>query len=173
MIPEFGQVYRIPRFKHNDPNVAGHWVVLLFADKNSNKIYYQTLGSRMFKIFPNFGSFKNEHCYNCSTHRHLAYYLRYKKNPRLVLDVDVIEFLNYNKYQFLFKETFLCMKDVIKNDIYFDFESKVNKGIYKCHGSLLNQNKKGTLLAMRNSNGISPFEQSSIINFAKAALISP
>jgi len=167
MIPEFGQVYRIPRFKHNNLNVAGHWVVLLFANKNSNKIYYQTLGSRMFKIFPNFGSFKNEYCYNCSTHHQLSDYLRFKKNPWLVLDVDAIEFLNYKKYQFLFKETFLCMKDLIRDDIYFDFESKVNKGIYKYCGSLLNQNKKGTLLAMRNSIGISQFEQGTIVNFAK------
>lgn len=165
MIPEFGQVYRIPKLKNNNP-VGGHWVVLLYADKNTNKVYYQTLGSRMFKIFPNFGSFKNEHCYNCSTHRHLKEFLKYKSSSRLNLDTDSVEFLNYRKYGYLTKETFLSMKNVVP-DNYFDFESKVDKGIYKCCGSLLDRNKKGALLAARHSSGLSLADTNGIFDFYK------
>lgn len=146
----FGDIFWIPKSKQT-PNVASHWVVLLYENSGEKIIYCQTLQSRIFKIFPNFGSLSDLQCRSCSANIKARDYLKYKNNKFLFLDIDTVTFLNFNKYYFLRRETFVCLKRIEKFN-YFDFNDKVSRRIYKFAGTLSDHNKKHSLLAMRASS---------------------
>ncbi|MCK5320563.1 hypothetical protein KAJ61_04190 [Candidatus Parcubacteria bacterium] len=160
---KYGNVFYI--YNHKNPGIEKHWVVLLYANQDNGVVYFQTLNSGIYKVFPNFGTFKNEFCFNCSSNKKLLHrHLKYKKNPNLYLDVDLTTFLNYKKYKFLRKETFLCLKRIEK-DNYFDFNYKIKNKAYKHCGKLNDCNRKSSVISIRYSDEVSKFEINNIYNF--------
>lgn len=152
----FGEIYLIPRNKHNNSLLEGHWVVLLYEDRYN--IYLQPFSSRMVKVFPNFS------CNFCVTKGHETTYQRYKNNPRLYLDTDIISLINFNKYSFFERETFLSFKGLCK-DGYFNFNNAILRGIFKYYGILTQGNQRSVLLSIRNSSEISMKEKEQIFGY--------
>lgn len=152
----FGDVYFIPRNKHSNPLLEGHWVVLLYGDEYN--VYLQSFCSKMVKVFPNFS------CRNCVIKEHAPVYIKYKNNPRLYLDTDILTFINFNKYKFLSRETYLSFKNICK-DNYFNFNDLVAKNRYKYCGKLNLENQRGILLSIRNSTEISRVEKDQIFGY--------
>ena len=91
---------------------------------------------------------------------------KYKNNPFLYLDIDLITFLNFTKYSFLIKETYICTKKVMKDHL-FDFETKINSKAYKYTGRLSKTNKRNLLINIGESKELSSFEKNNIIGFCK------
>lgn len=145
---KFGTIYWIP------PRLStwnkGHWVVVVSVDKANKKIVYEKLSSQIYKVFPNFGSFTNEFCYNCSVHSQLSNFKKYITRQAQYLNTDTVVHLNFHNYSFLKRETFFCV-DWLKSDNLFDFEERVKKGDYKFVGNLFENNAQNTLVACKTS----------------------
>lgn len=111
---EVGDIFWLPKYKA-PTNIGGHFVVVLRIDIEGKMVYIQILQSGIFKIFENFGILNQNGCASCSTHEKTLAFKRYLSNRGLSLDVDSVIFLNYKKYNhFLFKETFICYKNLEK-----------------------------------------------------------
>lgn len=164
---KFGDIYLLK--KYSDKDLNGHYVTVLCVNLNQKQIYFQTLSSRIYKVFPNFGSFTNQHCINCSSHPNLSGWKKVKFNHSF-LDVDTVSFLNFRKYkEILNRETFICLKKINKDNQY-DFESKIEKGVYQYKGNLLTNNQKSILISMNSSTELSNEEKSSVLDFYKLSL---
>jgi hypothetical protein len=87
------------------------------------------------------------------------------------VDIDTVIFLNYKKYfdsfNTLHKETYLCVENVKKDNL-FDFEESINKKNYLPQGRLFGNNQKGVLVAMACSNELSSYDKNLITDFWKA-----
>jgi len=160
----FGDIYWIPMKYAPSRGIGNHWVVLLFSNAADNLIYYQTLSSGIYKIFPSFGLFADGQCKSCTKFRENELYLRYKKVPTTFLDVDAITFLNPNKYSFLNKETYIHVRRIEK-DGYFDFANKISTKKYHFAGTLSKFNKRSAINALSSSDQISLCEKEEIRNF--------
>ena len=162
----FGDIYWVPEKYAPLRGIGKHWVVLLFFNKARNIVYYQTLASGIYKIFPSFGLFADEQCQSCTKFKEYELHRLYKNVPATFLDVDSITFLNPNKYSFLRKETFLGFGNKVVKDNYFDFTQKVSSGKYQFQGVLSNFNKRSAITAMSlSSKEISNVEKNEIMDF--------
>ncbi|MEK7159215.1 MAG: hypothetical protein AAB575_02285 [Patescibacteria group bacterium] len=170
---KFGDIYWIPLKYAPSRGIGKHWVVILFFDKIKNIIYYQTLASAIYKIFPSFGLFADGQCQSCSQFKEFVIYNQCKKTPKVFLDVDTVTFLNPSKYFFLTKETYISYAKRIEKDNYFDFTSKASSGKYQLVGSLSIVNARNTINAMSSSNQISIKERVEIIEFFRLTKVKP
>lgn len=159
---KFGDIYFLPKFKAKR-GIGNHFIVLLFADQETKKVYFQTLESGIYKIFPNFGILNGNKCATCD-HSKSKNFRKYLLNKSMYLDVDRTIFLNFNKYKFLSKETFIYLQKVEK-DNFFSFEQMVKDNSYKYIGSISSVNKKQALVAILYSKQISPKEKEVILSF--------
>ncbi len=164
---EFGDIYWIPKNRHRGRGISQHHVVILYADRKSKLVYFQTLSSRMYKVFRNFGSFNNNNCNTCSEDkkRFKEFTNRVRKNR--FLDVDHTVFLNHGKYDFLTKETYICYSRISK-DNYFYFKSNIDNGTYSHRGSMLPNNGKCTIIALKEAPRVSTSEIGKIIRHYQA-----
>lgn len=170
--PTFGNLYYIPA--RYSKGMKGHWAAVLGVDTNNKRIYYQNLGSGIYKVFPNFGTFTNVYCPTCSTSKYTSSFLKYKLGQARKLSVDEVVFLDYEKYRsqypkmHLNRDTFLSLKDV-EVDILYDFEQRVLKGEYKSVGRLLKHNCQTALIAVRHSSKIDRYKQQVALSSFQAA----
>jgi len=164
MFGKFGDIYWIPANQH--PTLSNHWVVLLYIDKENKLVYIQSLSSRIYQVFPNFGSFRNIYCPNCSVDNKINSFKKYLTNKSSYVDIDNVTFLNHNKFTFLSKETYISLS-TIEKDIYFDFEQKVLKNTYKHCGELARNNAQSSIIALRTSKKLNEKEVTSIVDFYK------
>lgn len=141
---KFGDIYFI---QYPDKNfgkkIKPHLAVILFCDKKTNRVYYQTLTSRIYKVFPNFGSIANKNCPTCT--------LSWDENNHTLgsLHPDESIILDYKKYKnFLNKETFFCLRRLMDSPGPV-FEEEVRQNINKYRGRLSEQNRKNILVALR------------------------
>lgn len=161
---KYGDIYWVS--KKVLKKIAGHWIVVFYYNEQDGVVYYQTLSSRIQKVFPNFGFMSNKFCVSCSKHPNYKDHARYHSNPWMLQDVDTVTFLNHVKYNFLDRETVLCLKNVEK-DLSFDFKQKVQNGVYRYVGNLLPQNKRGTLISLHSSPELSRDEVRKMIDFCQ------
>ncbi|MFH0845854.1 MAG: hypothetical protein V1851_00410 [Patescibacteria group bacterium] len=164
MFGNFGDIYWIPANKH--PKLSMHWVVLLCIDKKNKLVFYQSLSSRVYKVFPNFGSFTNTYCPHCSINSNIKSFKKYLTKKSSYIDIDNVIFLNFNKFNFLNKETYIPL-NTIEKDFYFDFKQKVLKNTYKYYGNLARNNAQSSIIALRTSKRLSEQEVISMVNFYK------
>jgi hypothetical protein len=157
-----GDIYYLPP-NMADKRVAGHNVVVLYANPAEKIVYFQTFQSGIFKIFKNFGILNQNGCANCPTHKKAADFRKYLSKKASYLNIDEVIFLNSENYFFLNRETFVCYKDLIKN-IYFDFEQKVTSGVYRFRASFFDVNVRQTAVAIRYSRFLSKKDKVSIID---------
>lgn len=163
----FGEIYLFKKYAP-ERKLSGHYFVVLNADQTNNAIYYQVLSSRMYKVFRNFGSWKNVGCMNCSDASSDFQMWKTRKINDNFLDVDTVTFLNYKKYpNLLRKETYLCLQK-IKKDNLFDFQQKVSNGAYPFKGRLNVNNNKGVIISMKASMNVSPVEAIEMLDFYNA-----
>lgn len=163
----FGDVYYIPQ-KFN-PQYGQHYVVILGLDKDAKKIYLKSLSSRIYKIFPNFGSFRNLLCSFCSVDSKMPDYKKQLYGKYTPISVDEVVFLNFKKEpynKFLSKETFLALKRFEKDNLY-DFESRVASGDYTYQGNLTRQNCQSAIITARESESITNPEVGNMMSFFK------
>jgi hypothetical protein len=166
MALKFGDIHLLRKYAPK-PALKGHYVVVLHADTTTNIVYFQSLSSRIYNVFPNFGSWKNITCLNCSDGSPDFQKWQLKKVGGNFLDVDTITFLNYRKYpKLISRETYVCLQKVEKDNL-FDFNSKIQGGIYPCKGNLLQQNKKSLLVAMTSSKQLTRQQMTEMLNFYK------
>ena len=158
---KFGDIYFLPKLRAIS-GIGGHFVVILFADPKAKVVYYQTLESGIFKVFPNFGILNNNRCATCMHHKKAKAFRKYLSNKSMYLDIDDVIFLNFNKYVFLNKETLICLQRIEKGN-YYMFKQMVTNNIYKYKGSLLKVNKKQALVTILYTSQISPQDKKLII----------
>jgi hypothetical protein len=171
---KFGDIYWIPLGQHKNQNISNHWVTILCALKERNEIVYQTFGSGFWRVFPILKRLLTANsCHACGDNFFSEEEFEdFKENPRADLDVDCVHFINHRKYQpsikLMRRETFISFGDgdgIVKDNL-FDFQERVNGGIYtKEPISLFRYNQIGVILAVKNSPKIDPFYADAITKF--------
>lgn len=157
----FGEIYFVPVGKA-DKRIAGHFVMFLYENLKTKKIYLTTLQSGIFKIFENAGTLNLGNCKNCIYHPQKAVSLRKYLSAKSYLSADITVFLNTDKYSFLNRQTFLHFKDYFLMSSFL-FKSKISNGDYEKYGTLYELNRKQCVLAIRYSDGISKSDAENII----------
>jgi len=168
----FGDVFFVPQ-KFN-PKYGGHYAVVLGLDKAQKQVYLQSLSSRMYKIFPNFGSFRNIFCSFCSADTKRSDFQKQLSGKYTPVGVDNVIFLNFKKEpykNFLSKETFVCLKRFEKDNL-FDFDYRVTKGDYKYQGNFTKLNCKLAIVTARESDQITTPEMSNMLEFFKQTYVT-
>ncbi len=170
---EFGNIYFIPKHLHQNKQIAGHFFVLLCTLEDKNEIIYQTLSSRVWRVFPKLNLlFGANSCINCGrdyfTREDYEHHNKYGSylSP---IDIDNIHFLNYNKYSFLNRETFISFGDRagIVKDNFFEFWNKISDGSYPFYGHLADFNKKSLVLTLEGSSKIDDICKKEILDYYK------
>ena len=123
--------------------------------------------SGIYKIFPSFGTLNGNKCATCN-YAKSGSFKKYSSKKSKYLDVDRTVFLNFNKYKFLNRETFVCLQKVEK-DNFFSFKQMVKDNSYKYKGSISGVNKKQTSVAISYSNQISLEEKMMILSFCSSS----
>lgn len=121
---EFGTVYFKPGLAQKG-SPDEHLIVVLSVDELNKNVWYQTLTSRVEKIFK----------------------FSYGKHPRI--DVDAVAFINYQKYAYLDRDTCIMMQYGVVKEAKSVFEYNVQAGQYILKGKILDDNKKSLLLILK------------------------
>lgn len=157
---KFGEIYFV---KHvASKSFRDHMVVVLCED--SHYVFVATLSSRIFKLFPNFGRFGSD-CLSCQFRDFALDYIQ-RCQSGTHLDTDCASILNFKKYNFLRKETFIFFNN-IKKENKFDFDNRVTSGDYIYYGELLEHNKKSSVIAFTYSQFLNPWEKHKMLDFYK------
>ena len=171
---KFGNIYLIPKNLHPDKSIAGHFVVILCVLEDKNEIVYQTLGSRLWRVFPKLNLlFGANSCISCGGNYFTPEDFEYHKKHGYLspIDIDNVHFLNYKKYSsFLNKETFVSFSDksgIVKDNL-FDISKKIEDGVYPFQVCLADFNKRCLALAFSNSPKIDSDYKEKMLNYYRA-----
>jgi hypothetical protein len=164
---KFGDIIYLSSYdKTRRKGAEEHFGVILYIDPTQTKtVVYQTMTSRMYKLFPSWGFLSKDGCMHCAVYPYKSEIERHKKCPYLYLDIDTAVILNYNKYSMLNKETFMCLKNY-QTENFFLFQQAIKEGRYEYRGNLFDYNKRSVIDALKVSRAPLQFI-SQVIKFYK------
>ena len=95
-----------------------HFIVVLNVDVPGNEVWYQSFSSQIQHV------------------------IQLPGEPAPHIDVDATAFINFRKYSFLDKETFVPMWYGVTKENKIAFEDGIRNGLYKLEGKIIDHNRK-------------------------------